>query len=159
MKKPTLFKSTLLSGLLSVCVAAPASAEDHIYLMTKQKVRNTTFTRVAFLSDRLIGSMEECEKERQWGYSGKWRFLGHKMKRLSGHSVQVNYFCVKTPREFTKWSAGDEYRDVFLIRYEEDQVKLIKQSSYSKCMTAMRKIQSRESGRLFCARINQEFKS
>lgn len=150
MKYPALFFLMLLPSLVH-------SADENIYLMTKVKVRNTTYTQAMFLSDKLIDSMEECEKERRWGIEGRWRFLGHKVKRVAGYSVQVNYFCVKTPGKFSRWSSSDEYLDVYLIQYEGETVTLKKASSYSNCMTEMRKTQMKESNKLFCARINQEF--
>ena len=137
--------------------AEPAFAETEngtVYLVGKYKVQGTSYTQTVFFQDNDVSSLAACEKERQLGHSGRWRYFRHIVRKDGGIPFTVNYFCVQTPHEFKRWYESDPYEHIYLIDVRDGLV-VSKAETYSACLRQLKQSQLEESHEFFCSTASQ----
>lgn len=144
-------------ALLLLSVSLSAIADDqHVYLLAKVKIKDTTFASIVFLYEKDIKDLQSCERNLLYGHQGNWQYYRHFVKKSTGFAKSVNYFCVQTDKIIDSWYDNAKYDYVYLVDLRKNELKIKLTEHYSDCMSLLRKEQEQESHKFFCSRANQK---
>lgn len=146
--------SLLVTVLCCLAVAAPAYAEQRVYLMATLSSEGTTFAEMALLFDPDVRDLEACEREVRLGRRGNWQYYGHVVRRVRG-SGTANYTCLETARPISEWLGGCCYQYTYLVDRRAARTEFRSFDTPAACTRAARGNTGRKDTRLLCVRSNQ----
>lgn len=147
---------------ITICLSAVmqqlmAADDVNVYMLAQNKITGTTYTQVVFFQSDEIATLEQCEKEREYGLTSGWRIFTHLLKSKKGVGYSTYYSCAQSQQTISNWIGQRSRRDViYLVENKNNELKIRLMESYAKCVREVRRIQGEESNQLFCGKSTQK---
>lgn len=143
----------VLSALASVI---HADSSDPVYLIAAADIDGTTYREVAFMHERDIRELGQCERARRQGMMGRWQYYVHTSLATPGFSYSLTYFCAQGPFNLSKWTGvGERYIHVYEVDVTEGILKITAHDTYEECEVAVRASREESVPTHFCGKGSQ----
>lgn len=144
--------------LALACCAGPALAEKSgpVYLVTAADIDGTTYRQVAFMHERHITTLKQCERARRQGLMSGWKDYTHESMAARGYTYTLSYFCAQGDYNLSKWTGrGERYLYVYQVNVTDGLLVIQPRETYEQCQVAVREAGDEGSRTHFCARGSQ----